>query len=218
MKIYYIDYNILLFLYLLFFINNIVISNSNFNGISISNKNYSIEDIIFYKADKNKASKSLRSNSTSIVLAVKNKKLPKTKPLTKKTTLFSEWDSKTSRIVCQFFVFGTLFGVVCSISACACLLQPKNRHEIPDISIDLPPPTLKDDGKPIRIQFGDDGLCYAHILDDKEIPPLPDYYSALSLPNDIISSLHRQMIILGLLEEESTNKSIINNQHASINI
>uniref|UniRef100_A0A0K0E451 Uncharacterized protein n=1 Tax=Strongyloides stercoralis TaxID=6248 RepID=A0A0K0E451_STRER len=218
MKIYHIDYNILLFLYFLFFINNIVISNSNFNEISSSNKNYSIEDINFYKGNKNKTSKSVKNNSTSIVLAVKNKKLPKTKSLSKNITLFSEWDSNTSRVVCQYFVFGTLFGVVCSISACTCLIQPKNRREIPELSIDLPPPVLEDDGKPIRIGFGDDGLCYANILNEKEIPPLPDYYSALSLPNDIISSLHRQMILLGLIEEENNKNVIFNNQQTTMNI
>uniref|UniRef100_A0A0K0FY54 Uncharacterized protein n=1 Tax=Strongyloides venezuelensis TaxID=75913 RepID=A0A0K0FY54_STRVS len=218
MKIYYIDNNILLFLYLLFFINNVVISITNFNGISSTNKNYSIEDANFYKVDKNKAFKDIKSNSTSIILSVKNKKLPTTKPPIKKGTLFSEWDSKTSRVVCQFFVFGTLFGVVCSISACTCLLQPNNRRGIPEFSIDPPPPMIEDDGKPIRIQFGDDGLCYARTLSDNEVPPLPDYYSALSMPNDIISSLHRQMITLGLIDDEGIKKSIINDQKISINI
>uniref|UniRef100_A0A914RST8 Uncharacterized protein n=1 Tax=Parascaris equorum TaxID=6256 RepID=A0A914RST8_PAREQ len=31
----------------------------------------------------------------------------------------------TSQLICQFFVFGTLFGVVCSISTCTCCLHPR---------------------------------------------------------------------------------------------
>ena len=36
--------------------------------------------------------------------------------------------SHLSRAICQFFVFGTLFGVVVTITACSCFLQPKNQN------------------------------------------------------------------------------------------
>uniref|UniRef100_A0A0N4ZJB1 Uncharacterized protein n=1 Tax=Parastrongyloides trichosuri TaxID=131310 RepID=A0A0N4ZJB1_PARTI len=145
-----------------------------------------------------------RNKNNSVILTVKNKKLP----TTKKNKIFSDWDPKTSRIVCQFFIFGTLFGVVCSISACTCLLQPKNNNRqqvMPRLSI--APPTL-DDTKPIRIQFGDDGFCYARSLEESEVPPLPDYNSALSLPTNVISSLQSQMIEIGLIEDKKVNNYI----------
>uniref|UniRef100_A0AC35UHC9 Uncharacterized protein n=1 Tax=Rhabditophanes sp. KR3021 TaxID=114890 RepID=A0AC35UHC9_9BILA len=107
-----------------------------------------------------------------------------------------EWDSRISRIVCQFFIFGTLFGVVCSISACTCLLQPnhggENNFSRNEPRLSIAPP-VEENTKPIRIQFLEDGYCYATEMANNEIPPLPDYKSALKMPCDVFSILNRQI-------------------------
>ncbi|TKR87567.1 hypothetical protein L596_011943 [Steinernema carpocapsae] len=100
-------------------------------------------------------------------------------------------NSISSRIICQFFVFGTLFGVVCSISTCTCFLQPRARNNrTANGSVDVNPsnvPAPIDYNKPYQLKCDSKGQCYASPLNDDEIPPLPSYDVALTLPSTPLS-------------------------------
>ncbi|KAK0412144.1 hypothetical protein QR680_006057 [Steinernema hermaphroditum] len=103
----------------------------------------------------------------------------------------SNSNSISSRIICQFFVFGTLFGVVCSISTCTCFLQPRARNNrTANGNTDVNPsnvPAPIDYNKPYQLKCDSKGQCYASPLNDDEIPPLPSYDIALTMPSTPLS-------------------------------
>ncbi|VDD95527.1 unnamed protein product [Enterobius vermicularis] len=87
----------------------------------------------------------------------------------------------SSQLVCQFFVFGTLFGVVCSISTCTCCLKPRSDRRNAGLSEVNPTnvPAPIDYSKPYMLKCDSRGSCYASPLSDDEVPPLPSYADAL---------------------------------------
>ncbi|MFH4975676.1 hypothetical protein AB6A40_002385 [Gnathostoma spinigerum] len=101
------------------------------------------------------------------------------------STSTSEKGNIGSQLICQFFVFGTLFGVVCSISTCTCCLQPRaERRRNSDLNGVNPSnvPAPIDYSKPYMIKCDSRGSCYASPLTDDEVPPLPSYSEALTCP------------------------------------
>uniref|UniRef100_A0AC35G8M0 Uncharacterized protein n=1 Tax=Panagrolaimus sp. PS1159 TaxID=55785 RepID=A0AC35G8M0_9BILA len=107
--------------------------------------------------------------------------------------------SSVSKAICQFFVFGTLFGVVITITVCTCFLQPRQQRQsrqcrVASISIQkfylfvsfyLNPsriPEPFDYSKPCFLKADSTGKFYASPIDGEEIPPLPTYEAALALP------------------------------------
>uniref|UniRef100_A0A7E4VF20 Transmembrane protein n=1 Tax=Panagrellus redivivus TaxID=6233 RepID=A0A7E4VF20_PANRE len=106
---------------------------------------------------------------------------------TAKSPAAKEGASNLSKAICQFFVFGTLFGIVVTITICTCFLQPKQqrrrRHRVASISMNpsrIPEPF--DYSKPCLLRADASGRFYASPLDSDEIPPLPTYEAALALP------------------------------------
>jgi hypothetical protein len=97
--------------------------------------------------------------------------------------------SSVSKAICQFFVFGTLFGVVITITVCTCFLQPRQQRRsrqcrVSSIS-NLNPsriPEPFDYSKPCFLKADSTGKFYASPIDGEEIPPLPTYEAALALP------------------------------------
>lgn len=98
--------------------------------------------------------------------------------------------SLSSQLVCQFFIFGTLFGVVCSISTCTCCLQPRpsrRRFCVNGVNpTNVPAPI--DYSKPYVLKCDGDGSCYASPLSDGEVPPLPPYNLALKCATQPIAT------------------------------
>uniref|UniRef100_A0A0N5AZE3 Uncharacterized protein n=1 Tax=Syphacia muris TaxID=451379 RepID=A0A0N5AZE3_9BILA len=108
-----------------------------------------------------------------------------TSSLDSQTNLFSA-SAFSSPLVCQFFVFGTLFGVVCSISTCTWCLKPNTETPSTPTSEVNPTnvPAPIDYSKPYMIKCDSRGSCYASPLDDDEVPPLPSYADALECPKE----------------------------------
>jgi hypothetical protein len=106
--------------------------------------------------------------------------------------------SSISKAICQFFVFGTLFGVVITITVCTCFLQPRQHRRsrqcrIASIS-NLNPsriPEPFDYSKPCFLKADSTGKFYASPIDGEEIPPLPTYEAALALPRSPSSAAAR---------------------------
>lgn len=97
----------------------------------------------------------------------------------------------TSQLISQFFIFGTLFGVVCSISTCTCCLQPRSdRSRSGDLDgvnpTNIPAPI--DYSKPYMLKCDSRGSCYASPLGDDEVPPLPTYDDALACARQPVSA------------------------------
>ncbi|KAE9555611.1 hypothetical protein FO519_001189 [Halicephalobus sp. NKZ332] len=98
--------------------------------------------------------------------------------------------SNLSKAVCQFFVFGTLFGVVVTITTCSCFLQPKNQERnsiTSNLNLSRIPEPF-DYSKPCLLKADSSGRFYASPIDGEEIPPLPTYEAALNLPQRITMS------------------------------
>lgn len=102
------------------------------------------------------------------------------------TTTAKPSSAFSSPLVCQFFVFGTLFGVVCSISTCTWCLKPNTETPSTPTSEVNPTnvPAPIDYSKPYMIKCDSRGSCYASPLDDDEVPPLPSYADALECPKE----------------------------------
>uniref|UniRef100_A0A915EB55 Uncharacterized protein n=1 Tax=Ditylenchus dipsaci TaxID=166011 RepID=A0A915EB55_9BILA len=101
--------------------------------------------------------------------------------------------NRTSQLLCQFFVFGILFGVGCSISTCTCFYRsrPSTTTYQSSFTCDAPAsmatcisngiPEPFDYSKPCCLKVDEQGLCYASPLPTGEIPALPSYEQALSM-------------------------------------
>uniref|UniRef100_A0A1I7Z7M3 Secreted protein n=1 Tax=Steinernema glaseri TaxID=37863 RepID=A0A1I7Z7M3_9BILA len=87
------------------------------------------------------------------------------------TSSGSSSNSISSRIICQFFVFGTLFGV------------PRSATDVNPSNVPAP----IDYNKPYQLKCDSKGQCYASPLNDDEIPPLPTYDIALTMPSTPLS-------------------------------
>lgn len=101
------------------------------------------------------------------------------------TRAYNSGGPLSSQLICQFFVFGTLFGVVCSISTCTCCLQPRASQRRSAQLNGVNPtnvPAPIDYSKPYMIKCDSQGSCYASPLNDDEVPPLPSYNKALTCP------------------------------------
>ncbi|KAI1719718.1 hypothetical protein Ddc_08939 [Ditylenchus destructor] len=103
----------------------------------------------------------------------------------------------TSKLFCQFLAFGSLFGVVCAISACTCFyrrrhaqhnpsLQSSHVHRSSTLSADglcsIPEPF--DTSKPYCLKMDERGECYASPCAG-DIPALPSYEEAIKMSVDI---------------------------------
>jgi len=102
--------------------------------------------------------------------------------------------SHLSRAICQFFVFGTLFGVVVTITACSCFLQPKEQNRsssTSNLNLNRIPEPF-DYSKPCFLKADSSGRFYASPIDGEEIPPLPTYEDALNLPIRIVVDTETQ--------------------------
>ncbi|KAL3113494.1 hypothetical protein niasHT_013604 [Heterodera trifolii] len=96
----------------------------------------------------------------------------------------------SARLLCQFFIFSTLFGSVCTISACTCLFrtrrsistQQRRVASMEDASISRLTRIREPFGpdKPYCLKFDEKGLCYASPL-TREVPPLPTYEDACKM-------------------------------------
>uniref|UniRef100_A0AC34FIX9 Uncharacterized protein n=1 Tax=Panagrolaimus sp. ES5 TaxID=591445 RepID=A0AC34FIX9_9BILA len=133
----------------------------------------------FISSDNNENNGTDSSNTSSTSTAVSEKKD----------------SSSVSKAICQFFVFGTLFGVVITITVCTCFLQPRQQRRsrqcrVASIS-NLNPsriPEPFDYSKPCFLKADSTGKFYASPIDGEEIPPLPTYEAALALPRSPSSS------------------------------
>nr|CAD2143840.1 unnamed protein product [Meloidogyne enterolobii] len=100
-----------------------------------------------------------------------------------------------SKLICQFFVFGILFGVVCSISACSCIFRSRHFNNSQRIFNGIN--TLEEANlnrlkqikepfsldQPYYLKIDEKGLFYACPLNNKEeIPKLPNYLEACKMP------------------------------------
>ncbi|KAI3422230.1 hypothetical protein GPALN_012760 [Globodera pallida] len=98
----------------------------------------------------------------------------------------------SARLLCQFFIFSTLFGSVCTVSACTCLFhtrrsivgssQQRRAASADDLSISRLARIREPFGpnKPFCLKFDEKGLCYASPL-TREVPPLPTYEDACKM-------------------------------------
>uniref|UniRef100_A0A914HKB6 Uncharacterized protein n=1 Tax=Globodera rostochiensis TaxID=31243 RepID=A0A914HKB6_GLORO len=98
----------------------------------------------------------------------------------------------SARLLCQFFIFSTLFGSVCTVSACTCLFhtrrsivgssQQRRAASAEDLSISRLARIREPFGpnKPFCLKFDEKGLCYASPL-TREVPPLPTYEDACKM-------------------------------------
>ncbi|KAI1723967.1 hypothetical protein DdX_04152 [Ditylenchus destructor] len=104
----------------------------------------------------------------------------------------------TSKLFCQFLAFGSLFGVVCAISACTCFyrrrhaqhnssLQSSHAHRSSIPSADglcsIPEPF--DSSKPYCLKMDERGECYASPWTAGEIPACPSYEEAIKMSVDV---------------------------------
>ncbi|KAL7073556.1 hypothetical protein ACQ4LE_007526 [Meloidogyne hapla] len=100
-----------------------------------------------------------------------------------------------NKLICQYFVFGILFGAVCSISACSCIFRSRHSNTTQRAIIfngtALEEATLNrltqirepfSPDKPYCLKIDEKGLYYACPLNNKEIPPLPNYLEACKMP------------------------------------
>ncbi|KHN80968.1 hypothetical protein Tcan_15644 [Toxocara canis] len=148
------------------------LSHEQIRTISEEKLRSTLEGILKRQLDDAKRRSGLRS-STEVV----------TTTTFKRTTTAASAVTLSSQLICQFFVFGTLFGVVCSISTCTCCLHPRNdRRSNFDLNgvnpTNVPAPI--DYSKPYMLKCDSRGSCYASPLSDGEVPPLPSYTEALS--------------------------------------
>ncbi|KAF7637302.1 hypothetical protein Mgra_00003268, partial [Meloidogyne graminicola] len=100
-----------------------------------------------------------------------------------------------SQLICQFFVFGILFGAVCSISAFSCIFRSRNisrrnlifngNSALEEINLNRLTHTREpfSPNKPYCLKIDEKGLFYACPLNEREeIPPLPNYLEACQMP------------------------------------